>query len=162
MCKQYLAFLTISCMLLTTSDALSKDNDQFPGVESLMTAEEREQTGVSKLTSGEIKALNAWLVRYTAEDAPVLTKNNEEVKQQVVKAANEGSRSRIKGHFTGWTGETRFYLENGEIWKQRYGAKWKISLENPEVIIKKGFMGTYTLTIVSENKTTGVSQVKQR
>jgi len=80
----------------------------------------------------------------------------------VVKAANEGSRSRIKGHFSGWTGETSFYLENGEIWKQRYGAKWKTSLENPEVIIKKGFMGTYTLTIVSENKTTGVSRVRQR
>jgi len=59
MLKPYLAFLTISFMLLTTSDALLKDNDKFPGVESLMTAEERVQTGVNKLTPGEIKALNA-------------------------------------------------------------------------------------------------------
>ena len=66
----------------------------------------------------------------------------------------------LPGYFSGWGDKTRFKLENGQVWQQRYGAKWKTSLENPEVIIKKTFLGTYTITIVEADKTTGVTQIK--
>jgi len=82
------------------------------------------------------------------------------VKEEKEKTKNDGTRSRIVGRFSGWGDKTRFKLENGQVWQQLYGVKWKTSLENPEVIIKKRFLGTYTNTIFEADKTTGVTQIK--
>lgn len=149
--------LGLSMLALSVS---SHASELFPGIEKLMTEEQRQETGVNSLSKKQIEALDAWLITYTAKDAPVIAKTSTAVKEEKKKTQNEGTRSRIVGHFSGWGDKTRFTLENGQVWEQRYGAKWKTSLENPEVIIKKTFLGTYTITVVAEDKTTGVKQIK--
>jgi hypothetical protein len=138
----------------------SHASESFPGIEKLMTEDQQRETGISSLSAEQIKALDTWLITYTAKDAPVIAKTSKAVKEEKKKTKHDGTRSRIAGHFSGWGDKTRFKLENGQVWQQRYGAKWKTSLENPEVIIKKTFLGTYTITIVEADKTTGVTQIK--
>ncbi|MDE2345726.1 MAG: hypothetical protein KGL13_04585, partial [Gammaproteobacteria bacterium] len=68
--------------------------------------------------------------------------------------------SHIAGHFTGWTGNTVFKLENGQIWKQAAtGYFTNIDLDNPEVVIKKLTFG-YLLTLPGHGETVFVRRVK--
>ena len=68
--------------------------------------------------------------------------------------------SRIVGRFTGWTGNTVFKLENGQIWKQAAtGYFTNVDLDNPEVVIKKLTFG-YLLTLPGHGETVFVRRVK--
>ena len=102
----------------------AEDNSSFPGVEKLMSPEEYSEAGLDKLGPQERDALNQWLVRYTAWQAPKIRQNNEEVKE-VEKAYEQ--RAVIKQPFKGWSGRTYFYLENGEVWQQRTAGKYQYS-----------------------------------
>jgi len=68
--------------------------------------------------------------------------------------------SSIAGEFNGWTGRTRFQLQNGQIWEQRRGRRWKITLDSPEVRITQNFMGAYEMEVVSESKSIGVRRIR--
>lgn len=68
--------------------------------------------------------------------------------------------SRINGNFEGWSGRTRFTLENGQVWEQRRGGRWKVSLVNPEVHIKQNFMGAFEMEVLSEGRSIGVRRIK--
>lgn len=129
--------------------------DRFPGVKELMTEQELEASGVNDLSRRQIEALNTWLIRYTANEAPVLQAENEEV----IEVVNQGVTSRIVGEFNGWSGKTRFVLENGQVFEQRRRGRWKITLDNPEVHIRQNIMGAYEMEIVSEGKSIGVRRL---
>ena len=70
-------------------------------------------------------------------------------------------RSRIDGIFDGWSGKTEFTLENGQVWRQAAGGKLVArKSENPEVEIKRGFMGVYYLKVDGYNPTVKVRRIK--
>ena len=70
-------------------------------------------------------------------------------------------RSRIDGIFEGWSGKTEFTLENGQVWRQAAGGKLVArESENPEVEIKRGFMGVYYLKVDGYNPTVKVRRIK--
>lgn len=146
------AFFSLLIFALPASAA----EDRFPGIEALMTEQEQSDAGIGKLSASEIQALDAWLVRYTANEAPVLQVENEEVREVV----RQGVSTRIVGEFEGWTGKTRFYLENGQVWEQRRGGRWKISLQNPEVLITQNLLGSYEMEVVSEGRSIGVRKLR--
>lgn len=129
--------------------------EEFPGVKALMSAEEFEKAGLDKLSSGEIKALDQWLIRYTAGDAQILVQSNETVK----KAEKEYElESRIVGDFTGWDGETYFRLENGQLWQQRLDGRYRYrGPSNPKVRIDRNWLGMYRMTLIDEDRSVGVS-----
>ncbi len=70
-------------------------------------------------------------------------------------------RSRIDGSFDGWTGKTEFVLENGQVWRQTAGGKL-VAREtlNPEVEIKRGFMGVYYMKVDGYNQSVKVKRIK--
>ena len=145
------------CPLLVTQLAWAASLDEnFPGVEVLMSQEEQTQTGVSNLSPKQVRALNDWLIRYTAEDAPKLIHKNPEVQR----VRDEPIRSRVVGSFNGWRGKTRVTLENGQVWEQRLSNPWYIKLENPEVEIRKTFFGYYEMTFIAQGRTMGVVRVE--
>lgn len=143
--------MILSVIFFTSLSIASRD---FPGIEKLMTEEEQSISGVNSLSTAQLEALNQWLVRYTANDAPTLQIENSEVKQ----VAKQGITSRILGEFSGWTGKTIFLLENGQTWQQRRPGRWKTSLLDPEVILSRNFTGAYELMVVG-GKTTGVKRI---
>src|SRR6056297_1835362 len=107
----------LAAALLAGAGALqAADGERFPGVEKLMSADEYRAAGLDKLTDEEREALNRWLIGYTIGEAPVIRDSNPEVKkadrEQVI-------RARITGAFSGWSGDTLFRLDNGQVWQQR-------------------------------------------
>ena len=68
--------------------------------------------------------------------------------------------SRILGEFKGWSGYTKFQLENGQVWQQSSKGLLIVRINNPTVIIKKSFFGTYTLNVEGFNSSIKVRRTQ--
>jgi hypothetical protein len=67
----------------------------------------------------------------------------------------------IRGAFTGWSGKTKFVLDNGQVWKQAdKNSSFYVKLENPTVTIEKGALGTYYLKVNGYAKRVRVKRTK--
>lgn len=69
-------------------------------------------------------------------------------------------QSRYKGEFTGWDGKTVFPLENGQVWQQIESGRMAWKATNPMITIKRGFMGSYMLSVEGVNKTVRVKRIE--
>lgn len=148
--------LLSSILLATIGPAQAND---FPGVKKLMNEEEFQKSGLNKLSESEMEALNSWLIKYTAKDSALIRQNVKAVQEET----KTEIRSRIKGTFKGWKGNTKFYLENGQVWQQRNqksGTRWTVNMENPEVLITTNFFGLKVLTIIDKDKSTKVKRIR--
>lgn len=142
--------------LASTAFCAAAADDDFPGIRKLMSSEEFSAAGLEQLSGRELEALNAWLLRYTAGEAEVL-----QTKSKAVREAREEFEvtSRIAGDFRGWSGDTVFYLENGQVWRQRLDGRYVYKgPPNPEVRISRNLLGFFKLTLVAEGRGVGVSQ----
>jgi hypothetical protein len=149
--------LALSALVLF-SPALPAEDDVFPGFEALMTEQEYQAAGLSKLTAAERDALNRWLIRYTAEDSQVIYQENEEVIQAV---EEQEILSAILPPFNGWWGDTIFKLENGQVWQQRQGGNYPYHGDpKPQVKITKNFMGFFRMELVAKGKVVQVKRLK--
>ena len=110
-------------------------------LQDMMTAEEFKAAGLEKLSSEELKNLNAWLqgFREVAE-----TKAAEKATAKATKMAKmEQTLSRVDGTFTGLTGRTIIRLQDGTVWKQaniddRYRAQ---VTDHPAAFVSRGPFG---------------------
>lgn len=69
-------------------------------------------------------------------------------------------RSRYVGEFTGWDGKTIFRLENGQVWQQIQSGRMAWRATSPMITIKRGFMGSYMLSVEGVNKTVRVKRIE--
>ena len=83
---------------------------------------------------------------------------NERIAQ--VEDETDQITSRILGEFKGWSGYTKFQLENGQIWQQSNEGLLIVRINNPTVIIKKSFFGTYNLNVEGVNSTIKVRRIQ--
>ncbi|MDR3525628.1 MAG: hypothetical protein P4L66_16170 [Acetobacteraceae bacterium] len=67
--------------------------------------------------------------------------------------------SRIRGEFTGWTGNTTFQLENGEIWSQAAAGSYSARLTAPLVVIFHDGTG-YKMQVEGANGSLAVTRVQ--
>ena len=91
-------------------------------------------------------------------DESIETFGNERI-AQVEDEINQIT-SRILGEFKGWSGYTKFQLENGQIWEQSSEGLLIVRINNPTVIIKKSFFGTYNLNVEGANSTIKVRRIQ--
>ena len=91
-------------------------------------------------------------------DESIETFGNERIAQ--VEDETNQITSRILGEFKGWSGYTKFQLENGQIWQQSSEGLLIVRINNPTVIIKKSFFGTYNLNVESVNSTIKVRRIQ--
>lgn len=130
----------------------------FPGIERLMSREEFTRAGLDKLTPEQVRALDAWLVRYTAGEAYVVQTTSEEVRAAAPEFRLE---ARIVPPFSGWSGQTLFRLDNGQVWQQRIKGRYMFDGEDTRVVITRNFLGYYVLTLVSTDRSIGVEPVRK-
>ena len=128
----------------------------WEGLKRMMSAKEFHNSGLDKLNPGELRNLDQWLLRFLAYDSPQVVKSDATIK----KLQKIPVRHRIVGHFRGWNGDTVFTLDNGEVWRQRLPGRYAVSLDNPEVEIKKNLLGFYELRIVKTGARIGVTRIK--
>lgn len=103
----------------------SKQRTQEPtrrDIQDSMTADEFKAAGLDKLSSEELRHLNAWLQGDRRKvETKAVEKATEEVTKKTaaeVRAKMDGLLSRVDGTFTGLTGHTVIKLEDGTVWKQ--------------------------------------------
>ena len=91
-------------------------------------------------------------------DESIETFGNERIAQ--VEDEVDQITTRILGEFKGWSGYTKFQLENGQIWQQSSEGLLIVRMNNPTVIIKKSFFGTYNLNVEGVNSTIKVRRIQ--
>jgi len=151
----------------------------FSTVEERMTDQEMQQTGLNKLTEHELAELNEWLRRHSvatldnasARPASVVSASGGETRdmrgfenriKDKSQTGDQTIHAHIVGTFDGWQGKgTLFKLDNGMIWKQAENDAFAIKeVENPEITIKKGFLGTWRLSVVGYASTVRVKRIQ--
>jgi hypothetical protein len=100
-------------------------------IEKFMKPVEFSTAGLDRLSTNELKSLNAWLQKYTDDLADLIANLAIE---KFGKPA-EVIEDRIEGAFNGWDGETIFKLTNGQIWQQSSYAYRYHYAYRPEVVI---------------------------
>lgn len=148
-----------------------------PSVRDVLTPEEFERAGLNKLTATELQFLGERLLGAPAqaprtalggtntttpseaasarEDAPPTVSGESGFgREKQVQADMEKAqawprevRSRISGRFVGWSGRTVFHLDNGQVWQQVDPATFSVSLESPNVTVRKGRFGAFYLGV---------------
>ena len=126
-----------------------------------LTPEERQRAGLDQLTPAQLEALNALVKRDHDQGEKVVREKlraevrkevSDEVKKQTkVEARKEEEErrtaevrilSRIQGSFSGWSGNTIFKLENGQVWRQaETGDYYTKPTDSPAVLLEKVFGG---------------------
>jgi hypothetical protein len=112
-------------------------------LQDMMTAEEFKAAGLEKLSSEELKNLNAWLQGYreVAE-----TKAAEKATEKAAKTSRtkmDQILSHVDGTFTGLTGHTIIKLEDGTVWKQaNVGDRYRAQVtDHPGVFVTHSAFG---------------------
>lgn len=143
--------------LLVLSSTLANAGGDFPGIQKLMTEEQYRAAGLGKLTEEERNVLNQWLIGYTAVEAQVVAATSEAVRE--AEEVHE-IHANVITPFRGWDGDTVFYLDNGQVWRQRLKGRFRYDGSDTRVVIKKNFLGFYKLLHVATGRGVGVSVVQ--
>ena len=99
----------------------------------------------------------------TDENTEVLSQKIDQFGNETMAQVDEEPdqiTSRILGEFKGWSGYTKFQLENGQVWQQSSKGLLIVRINNPTVIIKKSFFGTYTLNVEGFNSSIKVRKIQ--
>ena len=148
--------LFVIILILFASSVRAEADEGFPGVQKLMSAEEFRAAGLDRLTPDERDALNRWLISYTIGEASVIRDKNPEVK----KADREQRISAsIAGAFSGWSGDTVFRLDNGQVWQQRHASRFSYNGDEKEVLIDRNFLGFYRMTHLASGRAVNVNRI---
>lgn len=166
---------TLVAAFLASFASLATGQDSFSSLEERMTGKEFKQAGLHKLSEDELAALNAWIQarslaegevadtdRERAEAAEDTDKADQADRRGLPDAKNdEPIKSRLTGNFDGWSGNTRFELENGMVWQQSDSGSYSVSSRSrPEVTITPGFLGSWYLQVDGMNRRVKVKRIK--
>lgn len=150
--------------------------DGFSTLEERMSGKEFRETGLNKLTPGELATLNEWLRSHsvaTLENARSDSDTggssdiaggdmrglpnypDDDVRGDVISGNIEGS-------FEGWSGKgTLIKLTNGMIWQLDEKDSFYIEpVNSPAVSIEKGFMGRWYLSVVGHKDKVKVIRIQ--
>jgi len=158
-----------------TAAALAQSNPPFSSLEEQMTQREFRASGLDKLSAEELAALNNWIrsrslatldqpragSRQGRAASPGELPSAPSEIPEIDRMAREAFQTRIVGEFEGWTGNTRFELENGMVWRQDERTRYRFQpIENPVVTIKPGLLGSWYLQVEGHKRTVRVERIK--
>ena len=169
-----LLFFVLALSLHITAQAA----DEFSTLEERISGKEFKETGLGKLTTAELSALNDWLRRHSvatlenvsarpASSAAVASAGSTEdlrgfPNQPKGNSEDDIIHSTIVGTFEGWERKgTLFHLANGMIWQMTEDDSFSIPpVENPQIEIKKGFMKKWKLSLLGHKSKVSVTRIQ--
>ena len=122
------------------------------------TTEEAQNESVTSESTDVISQKSSDTSSINEMDESIERFGNQRIAQ--VEDETDQITSRILGEFKGWSGHTKFQLENGQIWQQSNEGLLIVRINNPTVIIKKSFFGTYNLNVEGVNSTVKVRRIQ--
>jgi len=144
---------TLSCF----SQRISAQENKAPSinfrVEQAMTHADFQSAGLNKLSPQEVHLLNQWLERYMVK-----------LIQAALSPSQPGGtklpvESYIAGDFQGWSGETIFKLDNGQIWQQAsYSYTYHYAYHPRVTIYRAG--GGYKMKVEGLDEVVEVKRLK--
>ena len=154
----------------------------FSTLEERMSGKEFKETGLGKLSAAELSALNDWLRRHSVATLENVTARPASAAAASSTGASAGTtedlrgfpnqpkgepedeiiNSNIVGTFVGWEKKgTLFKLANGMIWQMTENDSFNIPpVENPEVVIKQGFMNKWKLSLPGHKDKVSVKRIQ--
>jgi hypothetical protein len=136
---------------------------EFSSLEERMSAREFKDAGLDKLSAEELANLNRWLRERAAPSAPAAapTASVDRTGLPAIREEADKVVSRLMGSFRGWSGNTTFQLENGQVWRQTDGSVFGgVNLESPQVTIDKGLFGAWYLHVEGYNSRAKVKRIR--
>ena len=123
-----------------------------------MTPEDFTAAGLDKLSEAERAHLSEWLAHYragvTQGPAPARTPEQRAEEREIEIVA------KVVPAFTGWSGNTVFRLDNGQVWQQRQVGTLRYNGDDSTVVIFQNFLGGYMLRHNATKRGVGVKQIK--
>ena len=153
----------------TGIDSLSTDEldalnqwliERFDQVQETVSAEVREEVREEVLE--EVREADA--AEREAEIERRVAIGVEAVTQEIANAPPEPAVSEpfeamIQGRFSGWSGKTVFPLDNGQVWRQRHGGRYRHTDDDLRVRIYKNLLGMWQMKVLSTGRTVPVRQI---
>lgn len=151
----------IFALLLSVEIAHAADDP--PDVETLMTPEDYQASGLEKLTDEERAHLSEWVERYRegAVKGPVVQKPPSQMSEEELAQEEEFEIiAKVIPSFRGWGNKTIFKLDNGQVWQVRMsGRSMRYTGSESEVVISKNMLGGYVLEHVATGRAVPVKRV---
>jgi hypothetical protein len=158
--------LTSLAMILTlflSVAAQAAEDAAAPDVETLMTPQDYQASGLDKLSDAERAHLSEWVERYRegAVQGPVVQKPPSKQTEEEREADTDYEVvANVIPAFRGWNGKTIFKLDNGQVWQQRMrGTSFLYSGTSSEVMVSKNMFGGFVLEHVESGRSIGVKRV---
>lgn len=149
--------------LILALAATGLNAQSFSSLEERMSEAEFRAAGLDKLSPEELANLNAWL-RDRAASAAAAMPARARGDERVGFPDGPDSRSvvsRIAGEFTGWSGSTRFELENGQVWQQDEATSLRgVRADSPVVTIEPAFLGSFRMRVDGFNQRVRVKRIQ--
>jgi biotin carboxyl carrier protein len=147
----------------------------FDVLDSMSVAQFRG-AGLEKLSDSQLKALNTWFNQYLQQQAPVYAGAQPASPAAVAPAmaapaaapvaaapVAESISAHIAGEFHGWSGGTRFSLDNGQVWEQIDDTVVTAGrLTNPKVTISRGLFNSYYMSVEGVTDTVQVKRIQTK
>lgn len=159
-------FVLALCLMFAPAALLAQE---FSSLEERMSYNDFKAAGLDKLSPEELQRLNEWLrqrasATLAAPSAPAAVAQEASGDQRGLRLPEERGKtivSRIPGEFRGWSGQTRFTLENGQVWESLpENSSLTVKLVDPVVRIEPGFFGSWSLKVDGYNASAKVRRIK--
>ena len=131
--------------------------ERFDQVQETVSAEVREEVLV-RVREADTAEREAEIERRVAIKVEAAKQEIAEAPPQ--SAVGEPFEAMIKGRFSGWSGNTVFALDNGQVWKQRAGNVYRHKGGDYRVRLERNWFGGWEMTMVTSGKTVLVTRVK--
>ena len=153
----------------TGVDSLSTDEldalnqwliERFNQVQEAVSAEVREEVReevLEKVREADAAEREAEIERRVAIEV-------EAAKQKIADAPPESAVSEpfeamVQGRFSGWSGKTVFPLDNGQVWRQRHGGRYRHTDDDQSVRIYKNLLGMWQMKVLSTGRSVPVRRI---
>jgi len=154
------------------SEALYQWLRTFRGVPAAAQAPAAAATSPAATASGVSSATGTGATAGAVTAAPLPAADNPQATAQALeqtfglpdpidtaKAAYQ-LHATIREPFRGWSGDTVFYLDNGQIWKQRTKGQHVYTGDDNRVVISQNALGFYEMRLIAADRSVGVKRIK--
>lgn len=150
--------ILIALLVLLLAQAASAQT--FSSLEERMSDAEFKAAGLDKLSREELAKLNEWLQRKGMQASAAAPAIDRRGLPESRDSRSEIS-SRLVGEFRGWNANTRFELENGQVWQVNDPSASLVGRgDQPSVRIKPGLLSAWYMQVEGYSTVVKVKRVK--
>lgn len=113
---------------------------------SKMTEEEKQATGLHKLSADELNALSDWIKNQQASIDREIRKRNAGFENRRQGSEKRAFKARLEKMYEDTLGDTYYELDNGQIWKRVSSGSIFLKKEGRQLVsLEPGMLGSWMM-----------------